>query len=53
MTVVTVMTVMTVMMINGIVGMLRSTSIHLLPTESAGASLHLLVLLLPIVPCTE
>ena len=48
-----VLTVMTVMMINGIVDMLWSTFIHLLPTESAGASLHLLVLLLPIVPYTK
>ena len=42
-----------VMMINGIVDILWSTSIHLLPIESVGASLHLLLQLLPIVACTQ
>ena len=42
-----------VMMINGIVDILWSTSIHLLPIESVGATLHLLLQLLPIVACTQ
>ena len=42
-----------VMRINGIVDILWSTSIHLLPIESVGASLHLLLQLLPIVACTQ
>ena len=42
-----------VMMMNGIVDILWYTSIHLLPTEAAGASLHLLLHLLPSIACAQ